>query len=250
MSSTGVTSETVINGWDSDVVAFVKTVGDKSGAFNWIHNNTAWWYNLFYNIIQIGLVLFMMPLVGGPLTMISKTLDVVYLKVVLAAWAGLLAIFISIHTYLQWTDRISAHRSAATTYLLIYVRIRKELIKEPEDRREGNKFLEDIEDEYRECYRDSPPVWSLTTRRYLRKAKNRTNITMADLGGIAYIQVRRRHVRRRRRPRTQDEDDSGESSEEEVVTPKTEGGFLQKWFQMNKAKNQWQLERHTLDDLV
>ena len=250
MSTDRVTSETIINGGDSDVVQFVKTVGDKSGAFNWIHNNTAWWYNLFYNIIQISLVLFLMPLVGGPLSMISKTLDVVYLKVILAAWAGLMAIFISIHTYLQWTDRISAHRSAATTYLLIYVRIRKELIKEPEDRREGNKFLEDIEDEYRECFRDSPPVWSLTTRRYLRKARNRTEITMADLSGIAHIQVRRRHVKHRRRQHTDASDSEESYRSEEEVSPKSEGSFLQRWFQINKAKNQWQLERHTLDDLV
>lgn len=184
-----------INGWDSETIYYVKKIGDLAGAYNWIHNNTAFWYGVVDYILHFTVLLLQAPSFAGILATIAEEADTIYVKIILAAFVAVGFIVKGMHIYLKFPGKISDRRSSATRYSTIFAKVRNELIKNDEDRREANDFIDEIEEEFTGCYSDSPSCWSIVVRRYLLMMKGKTDLKYSELFGIREIKIRRRKMK-------------------------------------------------------
>lgn len=181
-----------INGWDRDTILYVKKIGDLAGAYNWIHNNTAFWYSIIDYIFHFVVLVLAAPEFAGVLSMISESANTLYVKIIVASIVAVSFVISGMHVYFGFPNKISNRRSSATRYCTIFFKVRNELIKNDEDRREANEFIEEIEEEFKDCYTESPACWSITVRRYLIMMKGKTDLKYSELSGIQEIQIRRR----------------------------------------------------------
>lgn len=184
-----------INGWDSETIYYAKKIGDLAGAYNWIHNNTAFWYSIIDYILHFSVLVLKTPSFAGILATIDEKADTVYVKIVLAFLIAVGFIVKGMHIYLNFSGKISNRRSSATRYSTIFAKVRNELIKNDEDRREASDFINEIEEEFTGCYSESPACWSIIVRRYLLMMKGKTDIKYSELFGIREIKIRRRKLK-------------------------------------------------------
>lgn len=183
---------TTINGWDHDTILYVKKIGDLSGAYNWIHNNTSFWYSVIDYIFKIILTAVQAPIAVGIFTTIDPNGDNLYIKIAIGT-ISIISFFIGgLYIKLGMTSKIQDLTSAATRFSGLFSKVRNELIKNDEDRRDAIEFIGEIEDEFEEYYSAAPACWSLVAKRYLFSVRGKADIEYAELFGIREIQIRRR----------------------------------------------------------
>lgn len=242
-------SISTINGWDFDTITYVKKIGDLAGAYNWIHNNTAFWYIVLNYIFHFVVIFLQAPAFTGIMTTLSDTADNIYVKIAVAVIIAISTVLKSIHVYINLPGKISDRRASATRYSTIFSKVRNELINSDETRREASKFIEEIEKEFEECYSESPQCWSIVVRRYLLMVRGKVELEYAELSGIREIQVRRRRKKRRAQPSDNDADE--ESAEETATATPIASKMINMFgggiFRMNKAQKQYQMDRHFID---
>lgn len=254
------TDISTINGWDYDTIMYVKKIGDLAGAYNWIHNNTAFWFSMINYFLHFLILIFKAQTFASVLATIAEEVDTFYVKIIIASIVAIGFIIKGIHVGLKLPDRISDRRASAARYSTIFTKVRNELIKNDEFRREASDFIEEIEKEFEEYYNASPPVWSIVSRRYLLMIKGKTDLKYSELSGIREIKIRRRKKKIRKQVRStprvveSDEDSHHSSSEENGPAPSKRDVmsrvmtmFDMNIFTMNKAQKQYEMDRHFID---
>lgn len=187
------------NGWNYQLEADVKHIGESSGGLRWMHNQCSgifikrYWITVGITIVAAAVVTTFNSITGAECIASSEWNIFKIISIIGSATVGVVTVFGGVKNY---GSRATAHQVAEGNYQALFYTIKRQLHLSRSQRQNGKDFLEWIQKEYTDLTSNisSPDIPDFIFKRY-EKQVNGTDI--AKYNDIEEINIKEESPKRK-----------------------------------------------------
>ena len=166
------------NGWNDKNERIIISIGENSASFKWMHERSASFYKIIYQILTILLIIFNTGLSAEtllPENTSNETINLV--RQIITYIVTVISVLIS---FLKLEKLSSKHISAANSFNKLYHKIQQQMCMYRRDRENAQKYISDMLKKYDSLIINSPDINPIILKNFKNIFKN-TDISIPDI---------------------------------------------------------------------
>ena len=180
------------NGWNSQIEADARHIGEKSGGLRWMHNSASgvflkrYWIMTAVNIVLAAIIIAFNSITGANCN--PNTTDPY--KIVSIVGGAILGISTTYSSVKNYGGRVTAHQVSEGNFLALFYTIKNQLHLNRRDRQFGKDFIEWVQKEYIDLSSnpDGPNIPGFIFEQYTTKIEG---TDMAMYNDIESIEIKK-----------------------------------------------------------